>query len=127
MLVGFTIAVRPISADPDSDQFFYRGIDEKTKYKTESVICVPLRVESEVIRAIICSIVWVRKITIKKDLQLLEIFAQTISSSIVNAVDAQRAQDLARRDDLTGLYNDRFSLSVVGGRERRTQSIGLLV
>ncbi|HWE29451.1 MAG TPA: GGDEF domain-containing protein, partial [Polyangia bacterium] len=41
-------------------------------------------------------------------LELLRIFAAYISSSIQNALDAIRARELARRDDLTGLYNDRF-------------------
>jgi diguanylate cyclase (GGDEF)-like protein len=42
------------------------------------------------------------------DLELLRIFAAYISSSIQNALDAIRARELARRDDLTGMYNDRF-------------------
>jgi diguanylate cyclase (GGDEF)-like protein len=43
-----------------------------------------------------------------RDLELLQIFAAYISSSIQNALDAIRSRELARRDDLTGLYNDRF-------------------
>jgi diguanylate cyclase (GGDEF)-like protein len=43
-----------------------------------------------------------------RDLELLRTFAAYISSSIQNALDAIRARELARRDDLTGLYNDRF-------------------
>jgi diguanylate cyclase (GGDEF)-like protein len=43
-----------------------------------------------------------------RDLELLRIFAAYISSSIQNALDAIRGRELARRDDLTGLYNDRF-------------------
>jgi diguanylate cyclase (GGDEF)-like protein len=43
-----------------------------------------------------------------RDLELLQIFAAYISSSIQNALDAIRARELARRDDLTGLFNDRF-------------------
>lgn len=43
-----------------------------------------------------------------RDQQLFEIFAQTISAWITNAVEAQRAKEMARRDDLTRLYNDRY-------------------
>jgi diguanylate cyclase (GGDEF)-like protein len=43
-----------------------------------------------------------------RDLELLRIFANYISSSVQNTLDAIRARELARRDDLTGLYNDRF-------------------
>ncbi len=41
------------------------------------------------------------------DLALLGIFARTISLSIVNAIDAQRSKEIAKRDELTELYNDR--------------------
>lgn len=53
-----------------------------------------------------------------RDLELLQIFAAYISSSIQNALDAIRARELARRDDLTGLFNDRFL------HRRLTEEIG---
>ncbi|MCA9665279.1 MAG: GGDEF domain-containing protein [Myxococcales bacterium] len=43
-----------------------------------------------------------------KDQSLLEIFAGYISSSVQNTLDAIRSRELARRDHLTGLYNDRY-------------------
>ena len=39
---------------------------------------------------------------------LLEIFAGYTSFMLQNALDAKRAHELAKRDDLTGLYNDRW-------------------
>jgi diguanylate cyclase (GGDEF)-like protein len=42
------------------------------------------------------------------DLLLLEVFASYTASSIQNALDARHAQRLARMDDLTGLFNDRY-------------------
>jgi diguanylate cyclase (GGDEF)-like protein len=42
------------------------------------------------------------------DLLLLEVFASYTALSIQNALDARHAQHLARMDDLTGLYNDRY-------------------
>jgi diguanylate cyclase (GGDEF)-like protein len=42
------------------------------------------------------------------DLALLEIFAGYTSSTLQNALDAKRANELAKRDDLSGLYNDRW-------------------
>jgi diguanylate cyclase (GGDEF)-like protein len=44
----------------------------------------------------------------EKDMTLLEIFAGYTSFTLQNALDAKRAQELAKRDDLTGLYNDRW-------------------
>jgi diguanylate cyclase (GGDEF)-like protein len=42
------------------------------------------------------------------DRALIKIFAGYISSSIQNMLDGIRARELARRDDLTGLFNDRY-------------------
>src|SRR6185436_15799188 len=39
---------------------------------------------------------------------LLEIFAGYTSFTLQNALDAKRAHELAKKDDLTGLYNDRW-------------------
>jgi diguanylate cyclase (GGDEF)-like protein len=44
----------------------------------------------------------------EQDLMLLEVFAGYTASSIQNALDARQAQRLARVDDLTGLFNDRY-------------------
>jgi diguanylate cyclase (GGDEF)-like protein len=43
-----------------------------------------------------------------RDMTLLEIFAGYTSFTLQNALDAKRAQELAKKDDLTGLYNDRW-------------------
>jgi diguanylate cyclase (GGDEF)-like protein len=42
------------------------------------------------------------------DLNLLEIFAGYISISIQNVLDGRQAQEIAKRDNLTGLFNDRY-------------------
>ena len=44
----------------------------------------------------------------ERELELLEVFAHTISVSISNAIEAQRAKEMARRDELTHLFNDRY-------------------
>jgi diguanylate cyclase (GGDEF)-like protein len=43
-----------------------------------------------------------------RDKTLLEIFAGYTSFTIQNALDAKRANELAKKDDLTGLFNDRW-------------------
>ena len=58
-----------------------------------------------------------------RDLDLLEIFASYISVSIQNVLDARYAQEIAKRDNLTGLYNDRYlhlglSRAIADCRER---------
>ncbi len=42
------------------------------------------------------------------DLELLLIFAGYISTSLQNVLDANRYKELSKRDDLSGLYNDRY-------------------
>jgi len=101
---------------PRDDASFNSEIDEATDYVTTSLICVPLRIEGEVVGVIELINRLGRSCFTQVDLELLEIFAQTISTSLTNALDAARAKELARRDDLSGLYNDRYfhdQLSVV--------------
>jgi len=43
-----------------------------------------------------------------RDKTLLEIFAGYTSFTLQNALDGKRAHELARKDDLTGLFNDRW-------------------
>ncbi len=94
--------------DVRSDRFFYSRIDETTEYTTESLIAVPIRIEKEV-----CGVL---ELINRKDApgygetdrNLLEIFAGYISISIQNVLDGRQAQEIAKRDNLTGLFNDRF-------------------
>ena len=94
--------------DPDRDPNFFPKFDEDNEFQTSGVVAVPIRIERTV-----CGVLELinrsdGKCYTKKDLELLEIFARYTSVSIENLLDAQRANEMARRDDLTGLYNDRF-------------------
>ncbi len=94
--------------DPDTDPLFYRRFDESHGFTTTSLVAVPIRIERTV-----CGVLELVNRSdgepyTEKDLGLLEIFARYTSVFIENLLDAQRANEMARRDDLTGLYNDRF-------------------
>jgi diguanylate cyclase (GGDEF)-like protein len=94
--------------DPRTDPNFYGKFDEKGAFRTENILAVPILIERTV-----CGVLELlnrreAKHFSQKDLKLLEIFARYTSVSIENLLDAQRANEMARRDDLTGLYNDRF-------------------
>ena len=94
--------------DPDNDPNFYARIDREHDFSTSSVVAVPIRIEHAV-----CGVLELinrreREKYSRRDLKLLEIFARYTSASIENLLDAQRANEMARRDDLTGLHNDRF-------------------
>src|SRR5215210_7953063 len=91
-----------------SDRFFYRAMDEQTRYQTESLVAIPVRIEHEV-----CGVLELinRRDApgySQEDRNLLEIFAGYISISIQNVLDGRQAQEIAKRDNLTGLYNDRY-------------------
>jgi len=94
--------------DPSTDPNFYPGFDQDHRFSTVSIVAVPIRIERTV-----CGVLELvnrsdgRRFT-QTDLELLEIFARYTSMSIESLLDAQRANEMARRDDLTGLHNDRF-------------------
>ena len=97
-----------VSADVQSDDNFYSQIDETLGHKTHSVVCVPIYIGKHV-----CGVLeLINKrdggTFTERDKTLLEIFAGYTSFMLQNALDAKRAHELAKRDDLTGLYNDRW-------------------
>ena len=101
-----------MSRDVRSDDHFYREVDRITSYATESIVCVPITIGTSV-----CGVLELlnRKGDgdapqnyVERDLELLETFDNYISTSIQNILDAKRHQELAKLDDLTGLYNDRY-------------------
>jgi diguanylate cyclase (GGDEF)-like protein len=96
------------SADARRDPHFFSGVDESTRYTTRSVIAIPVRIEQEV-----CGVLeLINRQDVagfsEADRNLLEIFASYISISIQNVLDGRQAQEIARRDNLTGLFNDRY-------------------
>jgi len=118
------------SSDPQRDPLFLNGPGMSIDFPVDSLLCTPLRIGEEAIGVIeLLNHKGGRGYT-GSDLNLLEVFAQTISASIVNAVEAHRAREMAKKDDLTGLFNDRFlhrSLTrVVEECLERGQDCGLL-
>jgi len=94
--------------DPQGDPFFYARFDETHAFSTQSLLAVPIRIENSV-----CGVLeMVNRLDgqpfDRRDRALLEIFAAYTSVSIQNLLDAKRAGEAARSDDLTGLANDRF-------------------
>jgi diguanylate cyclase (GGDEF)-like protein len=101
------------------DRFFYSAVDEQTHYQTESLVAIPIRIEHEV-----CGVLELinRRDAAgysQEDRNLLEIFAGYISISIQNVLDGRQAQEIAKRDNLTGLFNDRYLHVVLSDTIRR--------
>ncbi|HET7460289.1 MAG TPA: sensor domain-containing diguanylate cyclase [Longimicrobium sp.] len=103
------VSGRPhLAADAATDPSFSPEFDRATGQATHSVVAAPIAIGSTV-----CGVIeLVDRLQgdrfDERDLALLEIFAGYTSSTLQNALDAKRAAELARRDDLTGLSNDRW-------------------
>jgi diguanylate cyclase (GGDEF)-like protein len=104
----YTTAKPYISQNVAEDAYFYDAVDRYTGYKTRSVIAVPVTVRDSIFGVLELLNRHGHGHYSAEDLLLLETFAGYISSSIQNALDAIRAREAARRDDLTGLFNDRY-------------------
>jgi diguanylate cyclase (GGDEF)-like protein len=94
--------------DVQKDPLFYAAFDKENNYYTHSLVAIPIRIEQEV-----CGVLELvnrrdSKTYNQQDLNLLEIFAGYMSVSIQNVLDGRLAQEIAKRDNLTGLYNDRY-------------------
>jgi diguanylate cyclase (GGDEF)-like protein len=90
------------------DQIFDPRIDRETSYTTRSLIAIPIRIGTEV-----CGVLELlnrhgNSTYTDHDRDLLEIFAGYISIAIQNVLDGKLAYEYAKRDNLTGLFNDRF-------------------
>jgi diguanylate cyclase (GGDEF)-like protein len=96
------------TSDAALDRHFDSAFDEETEYTTRTLVAIPIRIEQEV-----CGVLELinradRGGYSERDLNLLEIFADYISISIQNVLDGRQAQEIAKRDNLTGLFNDRY-------------------
>jgi len=93
--------------DPGGDPNFCSYFDAVTDFSTFGAVAVPIRIERTV-----CGVLELlnRKEGeySEQDVGLLEIFGSYTSVFLENLLDARRAGEMARRDDLSGLYNDRF-------------------
>ncbi len=97
-----------LSKDVSKDSKFYDVIDKQTHYESKSILAMPIKIDEAVI-GVIELINRKKKVNYDdKDLSILEIFASYTSTLIKNALDARRFLDLSKRDNLTGLYNDRY-------------------
>jgi diguanylate cyclase (GGDEF)-like protein len=95
-----------LATDVELDEVYEARVDRRASYATRSLIAAPI-----VIGDSVCGTIELHRATGASydahDLLLLEVFASHTASSIQNALDARHAQQLARMDDLTGLFNDR--------------------
>ena len=97
-----------LAVETERDEAFAKRIDDETGYRTKSIIASPIQIGTTVCGTIELLNRLDGHPFDPHDLLLLEVFASYAASSLQNALDARHAQELARVDDLTGLYNDRY-------------------
>jgi len=93
--------------DPSTDEHFCSQFDDDSDFRTTGVVAVPIRIEQTV-----CGVLELvnreHGAYTPKDVSILEIFGSYTAAFLENLLDARRASEMARRDDLSGLFNDRF-------------------
>lgn len=97
-----------LAARTAEDETFDPRLDRTTGYQTYSIIAAPI-----LIRGAVCGTIELLNrrdgdVYTDEDLVLLQVFASYTASSLQNALDARYARELAKIDDLTGLFNDRY-------------------
>jgi diguanylate cyclase (GGDEF)-like protein len=97
-----------LAGSAGQDDAFAGEVDQLTGHTTHSVIAAPIGIGGTVFGVIELVDRLDGQPFDHRDVALLEIFAGLTSSTLQNALDAKRLHELARRDDLTGLYNDRW-------------------
>ncbi|MBI3398073.1 MAG: sensor domain-containing diguanylate cyclase [Deltaproteobacteria bacterium] len=95
--------------DVNKDPRFSKKGDEATKFKTQSIICVPLKSKGKCLGVIEL----INKISEdggfkEEDLLLVTTLADYTAIAIENAKFFQKIQELTITDDLTKLYNSRY-------------------
>jgi diguanylate cyclase (GGDEF)-like protein len=116
--------------DVSSDALFDPSIDAETEYHTRSLVAIPIRIGVEV-----CGVLeLINRVGASRydarDRDLLEIFADYIAIAIQNVLDGKLAHEFAKRDNLTGLYNDRYLHSAleqaIAGARKGATDLALL-
>lgn len=101
---GTSLIVPDVSQDPR----FFSGVDKKTKFRTKSVLCVPLKSREKVVGVVeVINKVGGENFD-QDDLNIFETMVEHATIALQNASLYQQIEHIAIIDDLTKLYNTRF-------------------
>src|ERR1700747_2622564 len=112
-----------IVPDVYTDPRFAKRIDDMTKWRTRSMICVPLRAKQKtlgVIQLINC----VLDNFGDRELFFLQSLCDYAAIAIENARQVERIQELTITDDCTGLYNARHLYKTLESEVYRSSRFG---
>lgn len=93
---------------PYDDPYFDSTWDRENNFRTRSICAAPIHIEKAV-----CGVLEMVNAAApvgytERDARLIQVFADYTCLSIQNVLDARRAQEVAQKDELTGLFNDRY-------------------
>ena len=101
---GIPLIVPDVSKDPR----FFPGVDKHTRFKTKSILCVPLRSREKVVGIVEV----INKIGAENfdqdDLNIFETMVEHATIALQNASLYHQIEHMTVIDDLTKLYNTRF-------------------
>jgi len=85
-----------------------RELDPMLGRRVDSVLAVPVVIESHVCGSLVLVNRLEEPVFTPRDERLMELFGDTLSLALQNLLDERRAREVARRDSLTSLFNDRY-------------------
>jgi diguanylate cyclase (GGDEF)-like protein len=94
--------------DAGNDPLFNPTIDEITRFRTRSILAVPLKSRNRSLGVLEFLNKKSRRGFTRSDLETVTVFAEPAAIALENAILFKRAEQLALIDDLTQLYNSRF-------------------
>src|SRR5437660_6919505 len=112
-----------IVPDVYNDPRFAKRIDEMTKWKTRSIICVPLQSKHRVL-GVIQLINCAMESFGEQELFFLTALCDYAAIAIDNAKAVERIQELTITDDCTGLYNARHLYKTLEAEVYRSARFG---
>ncbi len=109
--------------DVAKDERFSSRVDEMTRWKTRSILCVPLASKNRILGVI--QLVNVETHAFGNDqLMLLQAVADYAAIAIDNARAVEKIQELTITDDCTGLYNARHLYDSIEAEVNRSARFG---
>lgn len=91
-----------------NEPLFNKKVDKMTRFETESIICIPLRIRDKVIGVI--ELINKRDLSPlhQYDIEVLSTVADYAAIALENARNFEQVKKLTITDDVTGLYNSRY-------------------
>ncbi len=112
-----------IVPDVYKDERFAKRIDEMTRWKTRSIVCIPLKAKHRVLGVIQLINVHMDQFS-ESEMFFLQALCDYAAIAIENAKAVERIQELTITDDCTGLYNARHLYNTLEAEVYRSARFG---